>query len=133
MLAFFSAAPEAVEKLRLVRVDVGDQLHRGHLWSDAVFDVQTQALQHDAAGLEHRRLVVRMDLEHAEFALDDLRTGFGLSRLDRDIHRAENFVAGRHLDIQRGHALGRQVALGHGTDKCRILRLHAIQVTVTTQ
>ncbi len=93
---------------------------------------ETQAVKDDASRFDHRSLVVRMDLEHAELAFNDLRAGSGLGGFDGDIHRAEDLIAGRHLDVQGSHTLGREVTLCHGSNESRVLRLHAVQVTITT-
>ena len=85
----------------------------------------------DAARLPGPRPGWGVHLEHAKLALDDLRAGAGFGGLDGNIHHAEDFVARGHFDVQRRHALGRQVALGDRADKGRVLRLHAVQVTVT--
>ena len=121
-----TAPPPAVEQLRLVRIDVGDQLHGGHLRTNTVLDAQSQPIEHDASRFEHRRLVERVHFEHTEFTLNDLGAGLSLGGLDGDIHRAENLVPGSHLDIQRCHTFHRQVTLGDGADKSRVLRLHAV-------
>ena len=59
--------------------------------------------------------------------------GAGFGGLDGDIHQPEDLVAGRDFDVERGHALGGQVALGDGADKRRILRLHAVEIGVDAQ
>ena len=74
-----------------------------------------------------------MHLEHAELALDDLRTRAGFGGLHGNIHHPEDFVAGRHLHIQGRHAFGRQVALGDRADEGGELGLHAVQVTIAAQ
>ena len=52
------AAPSpAVEQLRLVWIDIGDQLDRGHLRSYAFLNAQANPFEHDPSRFEHRRLV----------------------------------------------------------------------------
>ena len=65
----------------------------------------------------HGGLVERMHFEHAKLAFDDLRARAGFGGLDGDIHHPEDFIAGRHFNVQGRHALGRQVALRHRADK----------------
>ena len=75
----------------------------------------------------------RVDFEHAELAFDDLRTRTGFGGLDGNVHHPEHFVAWRHLDVQGGHALGRQVTLGDRADEGGELGLHAVQVAIAAQ
>ena len=74
-----------------------------------------------------------MHLEHAELALDDLRARPRLGGLHGDIHELEDLIARRNLDVERGHALGGQVALRNSADECGVLGLHSIEVGVTAQ
>ncbi len=67
-----------------------------------------------------------MDLEQAEFALDDLQRRPHVGRLQRDVRAAKNLVARRDLDEQLGHARDRNVALAGRGDMGRRLRLHAV-------
>ena len=127
-----TAAPKAVDKLRLVGINARDNLRRNHFRLNAVFFVQSQPVQHHLPGFNHRRLVERMHFEHAKFAFHNLRAWFGFRGLHRDIHNAEYFVAGRHLNIKRSHPLHRQVSLGDGAHKSSVLCLHAVNETITS-
>ena len=67
-----------------------------------------------------------MDLEQAEFALNDLQRGPHVRRLQRHVGTAENLVAGSHFDVQLGHAGDGHVALAGRRHVRRRLRLHAV-------
>ena len=71
-----------------------------------------------------------MDLEEAEFALDDLQRWPHVGGLQRDVGATKDFVARRDFDEQLRHAGDRHVALTGRGDMRRRLRLHAVDERV---
>jgi hypothetical protein len=122
-----------VQQLRLVGMDVRDELRRRDPRPDPVRLGQSQLVEHGLPGGEHLRLLLRVDLQQAELALDDLQRRSHPGGLERDVRGPEHLVARGHLDVELGHAGQGDVAGAGRRDVRRALRLHPVDERVGPQ
>ena len=119
-----------VDELRLVVINVANDLAGDDRWLDAILLLQFERIQDRRACLANLGLRFRVYLQHAELPLDDLHTWHHAIAFQRDVGDAVDFDAGSDFDIQRGHPLCRQEALRNRCrERCK-LGLHAVEETI---
>ena len=121
-----------VNDLGVVVVDLVDDLRAQDLRLDPVFHPALQHLQRRIAGILHVGLGFRMELQHAEMALDDHQAGTNVSGLQGRVGDLVDEHAGSNLDQHRGHAHHRQITAHVGSQKCGKLRLQPVDINIGT-
>jgi hypothetical protein len=114
-------------------LDAADDGVGDHLGLDAVFLFGAERLEDRLPGGQHLALVLVVDLEHPEGALDDDGARVRVRGLQRFVEQPVDGHARRDLREDARHARHREVAAAGGADVSGQLRLHVIDEEVAAQ